>query len=142
MLNIAEDDGFLINLNLAIKTNSKNISRAPSKTRTKVFIAISALYSEDYSFIYNLELFFQVLFQAYIYYTSLGRYYYILKFQLQNFKSTKTLIKIKKGSIDKDNKFIKEVDKNGITYYILLIPYIKELRKVVFLEGKRWLRED
>ncbi|XTI91505.1 hypothetical protein V2W45_1495257 [Cenococcum geophilum] len=106
MLNIAEDNGFLINLNLTIKTNCKNISRAPSKTRTKVFIVIGTLYSEDYSFIYDLE-------------------------------STKTLIKIKKGSIDKEDKFIKKVDKNVTTYYALLIPYIKELRKVVFLKGKR-----
>jgi len=46
-------------------------------------------------------------------------------------------MKIKKGFIDKEDKFIKKVDKNVMTYYILLIPYIKELRKVVFLEGKR-----
>jgi len=58
MLNIVKDDGFLINLNLTIKTDRKNVFRAPSKTRTKVFIAIGALYSEDYSLIYNLELFF------------------------------------------------------------------------------------
>jgi Fungal protein kinase len=58
MLNIAEDDGFLIDLDLAIKTDYKNTSRALSKTRTKVFIAIGALYSKDYSFIYDLELFF------------------------------------------------------------------------------------
>ena len=58
MLNIIEDDGFLINLNLTIKTNCKNVSRAPSKTRTKVFMAIGMLYSKDYSFIYDLESFF------------------------------------------------------------------------------------
>ena len=58
MLNIVEDDGFLINLDFAIKSDRKNISKAPSKTRTKVFIAIGALYSKDYSFIYNLESFF------------------------------------------------------------------------------------
>jgi len=51
-------------------------------------------------------------------------------------------MKIKKGSIDKEDKFIKEVDKNVMIYCVLLIPYIKELRKVVFLKGKRWLRED
>jgi len=62
MLNIAEDNRFLINLNLAIKTNRKNTSRALSKTRTKVFIVISALYNKDHSFIHNLELFFWVLF--------------------------------------------------------------------------------
>jgi len=58
MLNMAEDDRFLINLNLAIKTDRKNASGAPSKTRTKVFIAIGALYGEDHSFIHDLESFF------------------------------------------------------------------------------------
>jgi len=58
MLNIAEDNGFLINLDFAIKTDHKNISRAPSKTRTKIFMAIGALYSEDYSFIHDLKSFF------------------------------------------------------------------------------------
>ncbi|XTI85115.1 serine/threonine-protein kinase [Cenococcum geophilum] len=135
LLDATEDDGFLINLNLAIKTDRKNAFRAPSKTRTKVFIAIGALYGEDYSFIHDLESFF-----------SLSRHRHVL--------NTKTLIKIKKGSIpcnvrvlkvsgiDKEDKFIKEVDKNITTYCALLIPYIKELRKVVFLKGKRWLRED
>jgi len=58
MLNIAEDNGFLINLDFAIKTDYKNISGALSKTRTKVFIVIGAFYSKDYSFIHDLELFF------------------------------------------------------------------------------------
>jgi serine/threonine protein kinase len=58
MLNMAEDDGFLIDLDLAIKTDRKNASGAPSKTGTKVFIAIGALYGEDYSFIHDLESFF------------------------------------------------------------------------------------
>jgi len=58
MLNIVKDDGFLINLDFAIKTDYKNVSRALSKTRTKVFIVIGVLYSKDYSFIHDLELFF------------------------------------------------------------------------------------
>jgi hypothetical protein len=61
----------------------------------------------------------------------------VSKFQAWNFENTKTLAKIKKGFIDKEDKFIKEVDKNVTTYYALIIPCIKELRKVVFLEGKR-----
>jgi hypothetical protein len=37
MLNMAEDDGFLIDLDLAIKLDRENASGAPSKTGTKVF---------------------------------------------------------------------------------------------------------
>ncbi|XTI89215.1 hypothetical protein V2W45_1469436 [Cenococcum geophilum] len=55
MLNKLEDNGFLINLNLTIKIDRKKASGVPSKTSTKVFIVIGALYGEDYSFIYNLE---------------------------------------------------------------------------------------
>ncbi|OCK73065.1 hypothetical protein K432DRAFT_313850, partial [Lepidopterella palustris CBS 459.81] len=58
ILNIAEDDSFLINLNLAIKIDRENASGVLSKTGIKVFIAIGALYGEDYNFIHNLELFF------------------------------------------------------------------------------------
>jgi len=58
MLNIVKDNGFLINLDLIIKTDYKNVSGALSKTKTKVFIAIGALYSKDYSFIHDLESFF------------------------------------------------------------------------------------
>jgi len=62
MLRIAEDDGFLINLDLTIKIDRKKASKALSKTSTKVFMAIGALYGEDYNFMYNLESFFWVLF--------------------------------------------------------------------------------
>ena len=58
MLNEAEDDGFLIGLDLAVRTDCEKASRAPSKTGTKVFIAISALYGKNHCFMHNLELFF------------------------------------------------------------------------------------
>ena len=55
---MAEDDGFLIDLDLAIKLDRENASGAPSKTSTKVFIVIGALYGEDYNFMHDLESFF------------------------------------------------------------------------------------
>ena len=58
MLEKSKNNSFLINLNLAIKINYKEVLDALSKTSTKVFIAISVLYSKNYNFIYNLELFF------------------------------------------------------------------------------------
>lgn len=139
MLNMAEDDGFLIDLDLAIKTDRKNASGAPSKTGTKVFMA---LYGEDHSFMHDLESFFWVLFWACVHCTGPGGHRRVSKFQSWNFESTETLAKIKKGSVDEEDKFTKEVDENVTTYCAPLIPCIKELRKVVFPEGKRWLRED
>ncbi|KAB2569172.1 hypothetical protein DBV05_g12152 [Lasiodiplodia theobromae] len=62
LLNDAEDDGFLIDVDLAIKTDREEASGAPSKTGTKVFMAIGALYGEDHSFMHDLESFFWLLF--------------------------------------------------------------------------------
>ncbi|KAI9785550.1 MAG: hypothetical protein M1839_009291 [Geoglossum umbratile] len=142
MLTIAEDDGFLIDLDLAIKIDRENASGVPSKTGTKVFMAIGALYGEDHNFMHDLESFFWVLFWACIHCTGSGGQRRVSKFQAWNFESTENLAKIKKGSIDEEDKFNKEVDENFTAYCTPLIPCIKELRKVVFPEGKRWFKED
>jgi len=140
MLTMAEDDGFLIDLDLAIKIDRENASGAPSKTGTKVFMAIGALYGEDHNFMHDLESFFWVLFWACIHCP--GGQRRVSKFQAWNFESIENLAKIKKGSVDEEDKFNMEVDENFAAYCTPLIPCIKELRKVVFPEGKRWLRED
>ena len=142
MLNIVEDNRFLIDLNLAIKLNYQNTSSTPSKTSTKVFIAISTLYGEYHSFMHDLESFFQVLFQAYIYYTGLGGQRRISKFQAWNFEIIENLAKIKTSLVLEEDRFYKEIEENITVYCILLIPYIEELRKVVFPKGKRWLEEN
>ena len=59
MLEMAEDDGFLIDLDLAIRLDWQTASGAPSKTGTKVFMAIGTLYGDkDHSFMHDLESFF------------------------------------------------------------------------------------
>lgn len=47
MLNDAEDDGFLIDLDLAIRFSREEASGAPNKTGTKVFMAIGAQKKAD-----------------------------------------------------------------------------------------------
>ncbi|KAF2452571.1 hypothetical protein BDY21DRAFT_382745 [Lineolata rhizophorae] len=142
MLNMTKDDGFLIDFDLAIKIDRDNASGAPSKTGTKVFMAIGALYGDNHNYMHDLESFFWVLFWACIHCTGPGGQRRVSKFQAWNFESTENLAKIKKGSVDEEDKFAKEVDENFTAYCAPLIPCIKELRKVVFPEGKRWLRED
>lgn len=44
VLNEDEDDGFLIDLDLAVEIGREEASGAPSKTGTKIFMAIGALY--------------------------------------------------------------------------------------------------
>ncbi|KAF2179337.1 hypothetical protein K469DRAFT_799086 [Zopfia rhizophila CBS 207.26] len=59
MLKMGEDDGFLIDLDLAIRLDRQKVSGALSKTGTKVFMAIGALYGdEDHNFMHDLESFF------------------------------------------------------------------------------------
>jgi hypothetical protein len=83
-----------------------------------------------------------VLFWACIYCTGPSGQRRVSKFEAWNFESTENLAKIKKGSVDKEDKFTKEVEENVTTYYAPLIPYVQELRKVVFPEGKRRLKQD
>ena len=58
MLTEDEDDGFLIDYDLAIKINNDRASDASSKTGIKVFMAIGALLGESHSFMHDLESFF------------------------------------------------------------------------------------
>ncbi|PVH91183.1 hypothetical protein DM02DRAFT_664271 [Periconia macrospinosa] len=131
-----------IDLDLAIKLDCENASGAPSKTGTKVFMAISALYGDDHNFTHDLESFFWVLFWACVHCNSPGGRRHVSKFEAWNFESTENLAKIKKGSVDEEDKFTKEVEENVTTYCTPLIPCVQELRKGVFPRGKRWLEQD
>lgn len=56
MLNMGEDDGFLVDLDLAVRLDQQKASGAPNKTGTKMFMAISILYGgEEHSFMHDLE---------------------------------------------------------------------------------------
>ena len=142
MLEETEDDGFLIDLDLAIEIDRKEASGALSKTGTKVFMAIGALYGEDHSFIHDLESFFWVLFWVCAHWNGPGQGKSRTEYETWNYKDTKELAEIKKGKVDEEDKFTKEVTENFTPYCRPLIPCIQELRKVVFPGGKRRLDED
>jgi hypothetical protein len=105
-------------------------------------LAIGALYGEDHNFMHDLESFFWVLFWTCIHCTGPSGQRRVSKFEAWNFESTENLAKIKKGSVDEEDKFTKEVEENVTTYCAPLIPCVQEPRKVVFPEGKRWLKQD
>lgn len=56
-----DEDGFLIDLDLAVRLDESTASGAPIKTGTKVFIAIGALKGEYHNLMHDLESFFWVL---------------------------------------------------------------------------------
>lgn len=142
MLNTAEDDGFLIDLDLAIKIDRENASGAPSKTGTKVFMAIGALYNEVHNFMHDLESFFWVLFWICVHWNGPGRSRSKTKYDSWNYEPTQKLAEIKKGKVDEEEKFTEEVEKEITAQCKPLIPSIQELWEAVFPGGKRWLRED
>ncbi|OCK78451.1 hypothetical protein K432DRAFT_427264 [Lepidopterella palustris CBS 459.81] len=142
MLTMAEDDGFLIDLDLAVKIDRENASGAPSKTGTKVFMAIGALYGEDHNFMHDLESFFWVLFWVCVHWNGPGRSRSKTKYDSWNYEPTQKLAEIKKGKVDEEDKFTDEVEKEFTAQCKPLIPCIQELRKMVFPRGKRWLGED
>jgi len=147
MMNEEEDNpswqSFLIDLDLAIKENREKPSGAPSKTGTRAFMAIGALYGEEHSFMHDLESFFWVLFWICIHYTGPnGESRVVSKFEKWNYAHTDELAEIKSGIVVHEGDFIKTVSQNFTLYYQSFIPWVNRLRKVVFPEGKRWERKE
>ncbi|KAF7863216.1 hypothetical protein EAF04_007298 [Stromatinia cepivora] len=143
MLNEAEDDAFLIDLDLAVKINREKASGAPSKTGTKVFMAIGVLYGEHHSFMHDLESFFWVLFWLGVHWNGPGRPRNSkTEYENWNYENTRQLGKIKSGTVLGQSEFIEEVDSNFTSYCKPLIPCIKQLHEVVFPDGKRWSTEN
>lgn len=143
MLNSAEDDGFLIDLDLAIRLNRQKASGAPSKTGTKVFMAIGTLYGdEDHSFMHDLESFFWVLFWICAHWNGPSLPRHKTEYETWNYKPTMELAEIKTGKVLEEARFDKEVDRTFTAHCKRLRPCIKALRKVVFPGGMRWLSEN
>ena len=141
MLTEKEDDSFLIDLDFAIRTIDNQSSGTPSKTGTKIFIAIGALLGDSHSFMYDLESFFWVLFWIYIYYDSLDekgkvKRKIVPKYEKWNYADTEELAETKTGQIS--NRNFNTVDENFTEHCKLLVLYIRDLHKVVFPNGSPW----
>jgi serine/threonine protein kinase len=143
LLTEKEDDGFLIDYDLAVELESNEPSGAPSKTGTKVFMAIGALNGEHHNFMHDLESFFWVLFWICIYWDGPNkRRQKGGEFDDWNVEPVEKLAKLKIGLVSEENSFTKDVDKSFSEYCRSLIPWVKELRRVTFPGGTRWLKEN
>ena len=146
MLTEDEDDGFLIDFDLAIRISDDHASGAPSKTGTKVFMAIGALFGEPHSFMHDLESFFWVLFWVCMHYEGRNengesKRRIVPKYEKWNYADTEELAQTKLGQIHEE-VFDKDVDKRFTPYCRKLIPCMKELHRALFPGEKRWLSED
>ncbi|EKG09044.1 hypothetical protein MPH_13974 [Macrophomina phaseolina MS6] len=137
LLNEAEKDGFLIDLDLGIKMDRNEGSGAPEKTGTLVFMDIGPLYGEDHEGRHGFGSCFWLLFWICIHWNGAGRTLSRSEYDSWNSKNTKELAREKMGLVIEQEKFNMEVKRNFTEYCQPLIPCIQELREVVFPEGKR-----
>ncbi|KAL9123815.1 MAG: hypothetical protein Q9217_006794 [Psora testacea] len=105
-----EDDGFLIDLDLAIKTGDNQASGAPSKTGTKIFMAMGTLLGDPHTFMHDLESFFWVFFWICIHYGGLDNMgkiqrRVVSKYEKWKYADIGELAEWKKGVIDDESDF-------------------------------------
>ncbi len=147
MLAEKEDDGFLIDLDLANRISDDQASGAPSKTGTKIFMAIGALLGDPHSFMHDLESFFWVLFWICIHYDGLDekgkvRRRIVPKYEKWNYADVGQLAEWKKGVIDDESDFDDIIEQHFTAHYKPLARCVRELRKEVFPNNRRWKTED
>ena len=142
MLNEEEDGGFLIDLDLAVRLSDYGASGAPSKTGTKIFMAIGALRGEKHSFMHDLESFFWVLFWICMHHHGFGKKgknkrRTVSPYERWNYEPIDELAKTKIGEIERP-VFLDTMKKNVTEYCEPLKPCLTEMHSAVFGDGKRW----
>ena len=140
MLTEQEDKGFLIDLDLAIKTDSIKASGAPSKTGTKVFMAIGALLGEGPDIIHDLEAIFWSFFWICVHWNGFGKKRSGSIYEVWNYMSRETLATGKAGLVSKG--MFNAVGDKVTAYCEPLIPCLMALHTVCFPEGTRRLQPD
>ena len=146
MLTENEDDGFLIDFDLSIRTSDIRASGAPSKTGTKVFMSIGSLQGEPHNSMHDMESIFWVLFWVCLHYEGRNgkgkaKPRIVSKYEKWNYESTETLADIKSGLVVEETRFAMATA-DFTTFCKPLIPCVQELRTHVFPNGKRRHREN
>ena len=141
-----EKDGLLIDFDLAIKIGDHHASGAPSKTGTKVFMAIGALRNEKHSFMHDLESFFWVLFWLCIHVEGPNKdgkikVRIVRKYETWNYLSTEDLADFKAGLVATEKRF-RKATMDFTPQFASLIPCVQELWKYVFPNGQEWEKEN
>jgi len=131
---------FLADLDLAM-TCTKQLVSAPGIAGTKIFMAIGALLGEPHNFMHDLESFFWVLFWVCIHWNGPGKKRGDSDFEDWNYLSTEKLAREKRGLVVEEESFKKTTA--GFTFTChSLAPCVRDLRRYIFPNGKRWLGEN
>ena len=143
MLNEAEDDGFLIDFDLAIRLDREEPSGAKRRTGTKVFMSIGALLGDQHTFLHDLESFFWVLFWICIH--CLGpkergkvRHRKVDPYEQWNYAEPQDLAKRKSGEMN----LFERNQKPYTEYCKPLVPCLEKLQKAIFSNGREEKIED
>jgi len=128
-------------------TLSSKPPQSSSIAGTKIFMAIGALLGEPYSFMHDLESFFWVLFWICIHYDGLDekgkvRRRIVPKYEKWNYADVGELAEWKKGVIDDESDFDDIIEQHFTAHYKPLARCVRELRKEVFPNNRRWKTED
>ena len=134
LLTETEDDGFLIDLDLAIKVKAHKPSGAPSRTGTKVFMSIGALLGHQHTFMHDLESFFWVFFWICVHYEGLNengrRDERRTEFEKWNYQNPEALAETKIGRIS--SLMFPLVYEKVTKFCTPLLPCLKKLHGIVF----------
>ncbi|KAE8152959.1 hypothetical protein BDV25DRAFT_150209 [Aspergillus avenaceus] len=133
---------FLIDLDLAINEQREESSRARGKTGTRAFMATGLLLGEKHCFHHDLESFFWVLFWICIHYDGPDRDVGPTDFDCWNYDDDQKLANAKKGLVADETDFKQIAERYFTSYYKVLVPWVNELRRVVFPGGTRRKKSD
>ena len=144
-----EQEGFLIDLDHAIRVDRECASGANGRTGTKVFMSIGLLEEVDgegrqpHSFMDDLESMFWLLFWICVHYSGpVGESVGSTGYEDWNFRSPTSLADEKAGIISREKYFLHHARRNFTKFYRPLIPWVNELRREVFPSSACWEVED
>jgi serine/threonine protein kinase len=141
MLPEQDGEGFLIDLDLAVRLVEHKPSGAPSKTGTKIYMAVQALMGEHHAFKHDLESFFWVLFWLGIHWDGPTRKRRTeTAYSEWNTMTTRTFATVKMGQIYSARIFRKDLEEHCSDYCKALIPCLMGLRDEIF--GPMWEKDD
>lgn len=134
---------FLIDLDLAIRTQREGSSGARGKTGTRAFMAIGVLLGEKHSAMHDYESFFWVLFWICVHHDDPnGRGRVVPMFEKWNYVNTEELAILKLGIVADEEVFLETLNQYLTVYYKSLRPWVNRLRRVIFPNGRLRKEED
>lgn len=145
-----ETEGFLIDLDHAIRVDRTEKSGAWGRTGTKIFMSIRLLLHGDspnqkpHSFMDDLESVFWLLFWICLHISGPGGRGFdeATKYEDWNFQAPEKLGNAKTGIVANEGDFLGRINADFTDYHAPLAPWVNRLRREVFPGGLRWSQED